>query len=386
MPPRLTIVLPVKGRALFTLRFLWHANKARVPYRFLIADGQINETIANYLENSRDVFPELDIAYVRYLDDITFDRFFAKMFDALQRVRTSYAMLADNDDFLGIDGIEGALDFLDNNPDYVCARGRIVAFSVYSGSGYPDGSVRGKLNSLRTSYPSEDVSAPFVADRLRHGGLGIGTYYAVFRAEALTTIWREVAEFNFSDLMIHEIFHAMRALTLGKVCTNNAAISYFRQIGTSMTFQPSRDWVYHLLRSRLTSDADAAIKRIATVAAAADGAGYATIAEDVATIIERYFRDYLSMNFGLLTQIKTAIREKLPKLYYELQTRRRFSIGRDRSVLLSQLAACGASREYLIRTRVELEEIESALSHEAYASFAGPFLPMISADSNRSWY
>src|ERR1700676_638227 len=143
--PRLTIVLPLKGRHLFTLRFLWHANKARLPYRLLIADGQVDEAVASYLENSRDIFPNLDIEYVRYPNDSDYSRFFAKMSDALSRVRTPYAMMADNDEFLRIQGIEQALDFLDANADYVCCSGRAAAFSVYAALGNPDGGVRGRL-------------------------------------------------------------------------------------------------------------------------------------------------------------------------------------------------------------------------------------------------
>lgn len=111
--PRLTIVLPLKGRHLFTLRFLWYANKARLPHRILIADGQVHEAVARHLENSRETFPNLDVEYVRYPNDTGYRQFFAKMSDVVRRVRTPYAMLADNDDFLGSYGIERALDFLD---------------------------------------------------------------------------------------------------------------------------------------------------------------------------------------------------------------------------------------------------------------------------------
>src|SRR5208283_4041519 len=119
--------------------FLWYANEARLPYRFLIADGQVNDSIARHLENGRETFPHLDIEYVRYPDDANYSRFFAKMSDAMSRVRTPYTMLADNDDFLGIDGIEQALDFLEANADYVCACGRVAGFTVYSQLGNPNG-------------------------------------------------------------------------------------------------------------------------------------------------------------------------------------------------------------------------------------------------------
>src|SRR6516165_4890691 len=81
MEPRLTIVLPLKGRPLFTLRFLWHANRARLPYRFLVADGEVHPELAKLLENSQKTFPALDLEYIRYPDDIDFKRYYAKMAD-----------------------------------------------------------------------------------------------------------------------------------------------------------------------------------------------------------------------------------------------------------------------------------------------------------------
>ena len=70
--PRLTIVMPLKGRRLFTFRFLRYADALRMPYRFIVADGQVNEAAARHLENSRETFPNLDIEYIRYPDDTGF--------------------------------------------------------------------------------------------------------------------------------------------------------------------------------------------------------------------------------------------------------------------------------------------------------------------------
>src|SRR5580658_6540170 len=187
--PRLTIVMPLKGRRLFTFRLLWHANKLRLPYRFVIADGQVNEAVARRLENSREVFPHLDIEYIRYPDDTGYSRYFAKMSDAMQRVRTPYVMHADNDDFLGFDGIERALDFLDANADCVCARGRIVTFSVYSGLGERYGAVSGKFNRFYMHGDVKEVAAPSATERLQQGGLCSGLYYAIYRTEAPVRMW-----------------------------------------------------------------------------------------------------------------------------------------------------------------------------------------------------
>jgi glycosyltransferase domain-containing protein len=383
MMPRLTIVMPLKGRRLFTFRILWHANKARLPYRFLIADGQVDEAVARRLEKSREEFPELDVEYIRYPDDADYSRYFAKMSDAMQRVRTPYVMHADNDDFLGFDGIERALDFLDAHADYICARGHQVGFSIYSGIGALPGGICGKFNRLYMDGDFEDADAATAMERLRQGGLCHKLYYAIYRTAAPVCIWREVAEIDFSDLMLHEDFYALRALTLGKTHVNNKTISYYSQAGTGISYQPLRDWAHHLLRSRFTSDAHAAVERISSAAAGADGADAAAIAEDVRTTLECRYRDFLSMNYGALAQIKRSMRSKWPRLTTYLQTRPRFSVSRERAAILSRLKDAGASPADLRRIREELAAIERALSPQAFADFAGPLLSLAHADGGR---
>jgi glycosyltransferase domain-containing protein len=384
--PRLTIVLPLKGRHLFTMRFLWYANEARLPYRILIADGQVNEVVAPHLENSRETFPHLDIEYVRYPDDASYSRFFAKMSDALSRVRTPYVMHADNDDFLGIDGVEQALDFLENNPDYVCASGRAAAFAVYSKLGNPDGAVHGRLNHIYVATNPKDVTAAGAAQRLREGGLYHLIYYSVYRTEALAQIWRDVVDIDFSDLMLHENFQALRTLTLGKFRANSASITHYAQIGSSLNTQPSQLWLRKLLRSRFTSDAHAMIDFLSTAAARADGTAAEPIAEDIRATVEDCFHEFLATSYGWQAELKRRLRQKWPGLTSYLQTRPRFSVGREKAALLSQLARSGASPEHVERTRLELAAIEAAISREAFANFAGPFRQMAHADAARSWF
>ncbi len=382
--PRLTIVLPLKGRHLFTMRFLWHANKAKLPYRFLLADGHVNEVVARNLENTRDDFPELDIQYIRYPDDADYSCFFAKMVDAVQHVRTPYAMLADNDDFLCGDGIEQALDFLDANADYVCARGRVVGFAVSSEPGNQNGGVHGRINRIFVPKDLADVTAGLATERLRQGGLSVLNYYGVYRTEALATLLREDAEIDFSDLLLFETFHAMRTATLGKACMNKAAISYFSQDGTSITQQPSCDWGGRLQRSRFTSDVDTLVSYISKTAATTDGVNEAAVAEDVRAMLEGYFREILSSDRGLIAKFKRILRKKWPRMESYLQFRHRLSVRRKRSALLVQLADCGASPNQIECTNTEFAAIESALSQEAFASFAGPFLPLVRA-GGRDW-
>jgi hypothetical protein len=234
-------------------------------------------------------------------------------------------------------------------------------------------------------YEDDDISSPLVAERLRQGGLSLLIYYSVYRTEALATIWREDSEIDFSDLMLHEAYHAMRTVTLGKVRTNRATITYFSQIGTSTSSDPMRDWVGHLLRSRFSTDSAEMVARIAAAAAAA-GADAAAAAEQARGHIESYFRDFLWSSYGVVAEIKRHMRKASPAAVKYWQSRPSFSVKGQLASVLAKLATAGASEQDLSRTRAEISGIESALSPQAFTAFAGPFLAAARAGgSGRAW-
>ncbi len=384
MNPRLTIVMPLKGRHLFTFRCLWHANELRLPYRFLLADGLVHEEVSRRLKDSRSIFPHLDIEYVRYPDDTDYSRFWAKMADAYARVRTPYVMNMDNDDFAGCCGIERAIDFLEDNPDFICSRGRSVDFSVSSWSGGAYGRLCGKFNRLATNHNYKDVTAATPAERLREGGLCHAVYSAVFRTGAAALIWREIAEINFSELMLQENFVALRALTLGKVHMDKKTVSKYPQMHTGISHQLVRNWASHLLRSRFTTDTQAMIRCLASTAGTGDASAAAT-AEDVRAILENHYNGYLFAIYGAPARIKSMIRQKWPRLANTVQTRPRISIWRERAELYSRLKKAGASAEDIRHVREDLAAIERALSPEAFAEYAGRLLPLVKAQGGREW-
>ena len=373
--PRLTLVVPLKGRYLFTLRFLWHANRARLPYRILIADGQVHPLLARILDDAPAVFPNLDIEYVRYPDDANLGCYYRKMADALARVRTPYAMLVDNDDFVFGSGTEQALDFLQENSDYVGAAGSIIGFAAYSGLRNASGGLTGRINRLYKYFRASDVTSASAAERLRHGGRNLWIYYAVYRTAALTTICREVAEIDFSDLLFHEAHHVMRALTMGKVRLDDASVSYARQFGTSSSAAGNRYWVRQLVRGRFTDDVRRLVERVSLAAANADGAERADMEDLVLDVLEAKFAQFLGAVFGSMQEVKRVLRTRAPGLVGAWLNRPRFFIGRERSRLTAQLAAAGASPDYVQRVRAELASMEDAVAGQAFAEFVRPYLP-----------
>ena len=102
-------------------------------------------------------------------------------------------------------------------------------------------------------------------------------------------------------------------------------------------------------------------------------------------LIERHFRNFLSMNYGPVMQAKNAIRKKWPSSVKDWQSRPRFSVGRELAGVISRLADAGASEEDLKRTRGEFDQISVTLSPEAFTDYAGPFSKMLRTDSSRTW-
>jgi glycosyltransferase domain-containing protein len=382
--PRLSIVLPLRGRHLFTLRFLWHANKARLPYRFVIPDGQVHSELARLLEDPGKIFPKLAIEYVRYPDDVNFGRYFIKMLDAIQRVRTPYVMFADNDDFLASTGIEASLDFLERNPDYVCCGGGIAGFSAHSTKNLASVGLIGPLNQLSFRYMpydrSTDLSSSSVTDRLLRGLRNSWSWYAVFRTPALMTIRREVVEMSLSDLQLHEKFCAMRTLTLGKARSDAAMIAYLRQYWTSLQYSYAKDWVHHLIRSRFNTDFVNIMDRICELAAAADSLERSVVSEKLLNEYAPWFTQFLKRNYGPVATLRRHIRTTAPGMLTWLKMRRRFSILFERRAVLSKLRKNGASESYIKAFANELAEIEDVLIGKEFRDFIMPFAGKFAAD------
>jgi glycosyltransferase domain-containing protein len=329
------------------------------------------------LEESRGIFPNLDIEYIRYPDDDNFRRYFLKMSDAIQRVRTPYTMLADNDDFLVLGGIERSLDFLETRDDYVCCGGGIAGFSVYARDNASPTGLLGPLNRLAYRYApydrSIDLGSSSVANRLLLGLRNSWSYYAVFRSPALLTIWREAADMDLSDLQLHEKFCAMRTLTLGKARSDPASIGYMRQYWTSLRSAFSKDWVHHLLRNRFSTDFAEIIARISKEAAGNE-LDQEIIAENLRERIEPWLRDFLRLNYGLYGVTRQHIRSTAPAILDWLKMRRRYSVPLERRMLLGKLRTNGASEQYLKAFREELADIEDVIAGRAFKEFIQPYM------------
>jgi glycosyltransferase domain-containing protein len=370
----LTILLPLKGRHLHTLRFLWHANEVRLPHHIIIADGDVHPRIAELLEDPT-TFPNLSLEYIRYPYDATFGHFFRKMADAAQRVRTPYVKLVDNDDFVGPGGLVQCVDFLERNADYVCCGGGIAGFALDEMSRTAMPNLVGLINlwnyRYTTYYRLRDLAADSMSERVFDAYRNYRpTYYDVFRTEAQRTIWAESAEIDFSDAQIFEYFCAMRTVTMGKARACASNIFYLRQYRTSGQGAFKKDWVDHLVHHRFTIDLDVVVERISHLIADADGCDRFPVEEELRDITAQWLRTFIKQSYGLnLMTIKDRFRGSMPNWFMKMRRLRPVAAARERRSLFDKLLADGASESYLEAFRNELDTIEKLLRQESFALF-----------------
>ena len=196
----LTIVLTLKDRARFTERWLNYAATA-LPYRILIADGGRDQSVPAMAGDFKA--RGLDIDYVRYPYDSSYPDYFAKLADALSRVTTPFAVMADNDDFFIADGLRGAVDFLQTHPDFVACGGQCAIFWMTGQA--QEGQVYSDRIEFKCSSQYSSDTAETAALRLRERSLGANdVFYAVHRTWLLRANFEAVRECSPRDLYLME--------------------------------------------------------------------------------------------------------------------------------------------------------------------------------------
>jgi len=264
MNNQLTLLVFLKDRASFTKRLFDYLSKVQYPFPVLFADGSIEDE--NELFFNEVKFADFSYQYIRYPKDERLSDYYEKCVSAIEKVKTPYVMLADNDDFPIIDGQLKALDFLNSHPDYIGCNGRVGGVIVNPVSHHASGN-----NVLYLPYycPMMDVPVPLDQDTairriqsyLRNF---YSFYYAIYRTENMANTLEKIREFNFSDLGIVELFFSYMKLAQGKVHTIDS-LTYLRQKGSSQAAASQKDWFHRLFYTNWLPDLKIALRYTAEI-------------------------------------------------------------------------------------------------------------------------
>jgi len=106
----LTVILTLWDRVDFTYRWMRWMDQQRFPYKILIADGGLDKNIELHLRDKSN-YPNLDYEYIRYPHDTNAENYFEKLTDVSSKVRSTYAIVADNDDFILLGPLKKILSY-----------------------------------------------------------------------------------------------------------------------------------------------------------------------------------------------------------------------------------------------------------------------------------
>lgn len=228
MNDKLTIVLFLKGREPYTLRWLEYMNEARCPFKILIGDGSDSDFIANHMKQSD--YPNLHYDYLRFPPDKTLDEYYTKAEETFKRIKTDYSVLVDNDDFLSLENLKEQVRFLEQNVDYVCCGGPTVFFESLGGQtqvGNSEVLFSGAIGRLPNDCEN-------TMERVVNGVLNYDCYlwYNVTRASAAKNMFAMMKRIAPKNVFLSEYLWITMTPLLGKVGAISNS-SYYRQLGTS---------------------------------------------------------------------------------------------------------------------------------------------------------
>jgi len=213
---RLTIVLTLKDRAPFTLRWMAYAEHVRLPFRVLIADGGTDQRVADLLSDPAR-FPSVRYEYVRYPADQSLSDYYRKLADATARVQTPYLVMGDNDDLFVVEGLLHCLDYLDAHPGVFGCEGEPVSFNVETPPALSNlhlvyGRARFHNAEFRQQPGIRSITGATAEQRVLSAMTAVSTWYAVFRSQARAAHYAILRDLNPTDLLVGEFM--MMALSV----------------------------------------------------------------------------------------------------------------------------------------------------------------------------
>jgi glycosyltransferase domain-containing protein len=258
MENKLTIVLTIKGRTEFTLRWMNYMNIVSCPYKILIADGGADKDIEKNLKNKKN-YASLDYEYIRYPYDLNYGIFYKKLSDVIGKVSTPYMLFADNDDFFILDSLPVYIAFLDENSDYVSCGGKTAVLSLYSNENKLLNSACGDnyivtTENSRTSSIEFDSRVKRVCYFFRNVDSSClwTSWYNILRTNDAKLIFDYIDRYEFKDIVGLEIYMHAGMLLRGKY-KGFESVHYVRQDGTSQSTNDANS-EHNIIERFLTKD------------------------------------------------------------------------------------------------------------------------------------
>ena len=233
---QLTIILTLKNRSNFTLRWMHYMNMNQCKYKIFIADGGDDKEIERILSNKNN-YPNINYEYHRYPFDANLECYFRKLNSIINLVNTKYVLQADNDDFFILDEIPKFINFLEINEKHIGARGSLVDLYYSGKNDSPKNPTCSKYFLKQIFSESIELNEPlkrieFLCDNISKFDY-YANWYCVFRTENLRKTWNKLMPLNIPNMIVVEMCMHIYMLNYGKIKVFNEPF-YIRQSGSSI--------------------------------------------------------------------------------------------------------------------------------------------------------
>lgn len=228
---KVDLFIPTYNRPDFLKRLLTYYDNYNVKYRIIVADSSKN-TIKKLNKKIVSKFNKLDILY---LDKFSPSQVSHQKFGEMVKfAKAEYSVFCADDDFLVPNGIDNAVEFLDNNPDYIAAHGTYIAFYINATLPFL------KKFLWRFIYPYQSINNPTPLGRLE---THLSNYYqvlwAVRRTAQLKLVYSEFLKSKTSPVLFGELLPDVLTLVYGKMKRLDAFYSARQAFSTSYGYWPS---------------------------------------------------------------------------------------------------------------------------------------------------
>ncbi len=219
----LTILVPLKDRKQFTIRFFRFYTKFNFKYKLFIADGSKNKLTKKDLKILDE--NKVQYKYKSYPYDKDLKTFVEKISKSLNSVDTKYVMLFDNDDFLVKSTINRCLYLLENNTKLKACSGYLINFDLHQ--------------PIKNRNLIELYGEPINFQKMKHGNnflsnnkykrinnyffnKDINTYNDICLTKNLKKVYKELAKLTFNYIYFYFILADIMNYHNGKIMRINS--------------------------------------------------------------------------------------------------------------------------------------------------------------------
>ena len=247
----LTIILVLKGRDAFTIRWFEHAKKFNLPYNVIVADGGSDTGLENEL-CMKGFHEHVSYEYVRYPYDENYKIYYKKVLSALMKVETPYVLLASNDDFYFFDALNESVSFLNDNTNYVSSRGEIWDFSVLPtlkfGIPLEESAIYGNLSNVSKLYEHPTVLGNCALERVvDFSSKSNSIWHDVIRTINLKETYIELIKSDINDFHLGDILISYILASQGKIHRGQELYMFHQchsdMLALSVYFESPLDWI-----------------------------------------------------------------------------------------------------------------------------------------------